>query len=89
MPHRSRSSRATLVACLLLPCVALACSDDPVAPAEPTPLDLLAMRMVSQVRQQLGVELPLGELFALGELAAVAAALNGVARSELTAILPV
>ncbi len=50
---------------------------------------LLAMRMVSQVRQQLGVELPLGELFALGELAAVAAALNGVARSELTAILPV
>ncbi|MEX5601266.1 syringopeptin non-ribosomal peptide synthetase SypA [Pseudomonas syringae] len=50
---------------------------------------LLAMRMVSQVRQQLGVELPLGELFALGELAAVAAALSSVARSELTAILPV
>ncbi|KZL38968.1 hypothetical protein VT47_12565, partial [Pseudomonas syringae pv. syringae] len=50
---------------------------------------LLAMRMVSQVRLQLGVELPLGELFARGELAAVAAALGGVARSELTAILPV
>ncbi|WP_122581579.1 non-ribosomal peptide synthetase, partial [Pseudomonas viridiflava] len=50
---------------------------------------LLAMRMVSQVRQQLGVELPLGELFALGELAAVAAALSGVARSELPSILPV
>nr|UXB94800.1 non ribosomal peptide synthetase [Pseudomonas syringae] len=50
---------------------------------------LLAMRMVSQVRQQLGVELPLGELFALGELAAVAAALCGVARSELPSILPV
>ncbi|WP_122859110.1 non-ribosomal peptide synthetase, partial [Pseudomonas viridiflava] len=43
----------------------------------------------SQVRQQLGVELPLGELFALGELAAVAAALSGVARSELPSILPV
>ncbi|WP_354676164.1 amino acid adenylation domain-containing protein [Pseudomonas syringae] len=50
---------------------------------------LLAMRMVSQVRQQLGVELPLGELFALGELAAVAAALCDVARSELPSILPV
>ncbi|MBI6587684.1 syringopeptin non-ribosomal peptide synthetase SypA, partial [Pseudomonas syringae] len=50
---------------------------------------LLAMRMVSQVRLQLGVELPLGELFARAELAAVAAALGGVARSELTAILPV
>ncbi|WP_122860819.1 non-ribosomal peptide synthetase, partial [Pseudomonas viridiflava] len=50
---------------------------------------LLAMRMVSQVRQQLGVEMPLGELFALGELAAVAAALSGVARSELPSILPV
>ncbi|ORC58268.1 non-ribosomal peptide synthetase, partial [Pseudomonas floridensis] len=50
---------------------------------------LLAMRMVSQVRQQLGVELPLGELFALGELAAVAAALCDVARSELPSILQV
>ncbi|MFJ4145880.1 amino acid adenylation domain-containing protein, partial [Pseudomonas sp. NPDC089734] len=43
---------------------------------------LLAMRMVSQVRQQLGVELPLGELFALGELAAVAAAVAGIERTE-------
>nr|UXB94867.1 non ribosomal peptide synthetase [Pseudomonas syringae] len=50
---------------------------------------LLAMRMVSQVRQQLGMELPLGELFALGELAAVAAALAGAGRSELSLILPV
>ncbi|SDX46163.1 arthrofactin-type cyclic lipopeptide synthetase C [Pseudomonas syringae] len=49
---------------------------------------LLAMRMVSQVRQQLGMELPLGELFALGELAAVAAALAGAGRSELSLILP-
>ncbi|RMQ40246.1 Non-ribosomal peptide synthetase SyfB, partial [Pseudomonas cichorii] len=50
---------------------------------------LLAMRMVSQVRQQLGVELPLGELFALGELAAVAAAVAGIERSEQAQIQPV
>ncbi|SOS20803.1 non-ribosomal peptide synthetase [Pseudomonas cerasi] len=49
---------------------------------------LLAMRMVSQVRQQMGMELPLGELFALGELAAVASALAGTGRSELSLILP-
>ncbi|MBX8615752.1 amino acid adenylation domain-containing protein [Pseudomonas cichorii] len=49
---------------------------------------LLAMRMVSQVRQQLGVELPLGELFALGELAAVAAAVSGIERTEQAQILP-
>ncbi|WP_370683506.1 amino acid adenylation domain-containing protein [Pseudomonas syringae pv. atrofaciens] len=49
---------------------------------------LLAMRMVSQVRQQVGMELPLGELFALGELAAVASALAGAGRSELSLILP-
>ncbi|WP_057407755.1 non-ribosomal peptide synthetase [Pseudomonas amygdali] len=49
---------------------------------------LLAMRMVSQVRQQMGMELPLGELFALGELAAVASALAGAGRSELSLILP-
>ncbi|KPW24811.1 Amino acid adenylation, partial [Pseudomonas syringae pv. aceris] len=49
---------------------------------------LLAMRMVSQVRQQMGMELPLGELFALGELAAVASALAGAGRSELSMILP-
>ncbi|WP_122386926.1 non-ribosomal peptide synthetase [Pseudomonas syringae group genomosp. 7] len=49
---------------------------------------LLAMRMVSQVRQQMSMELPLGELFALGELAAVASALAGAGRSELSLILP-
>ncbi|WP_277961739.1 non-ribosomal peptide synthetase [Pseudomonas sp. RIT-To-2] len=49
---------------------------------------LLAMRMVSQLRQQLGVELPLGELFALGELAAVAQALAGAGRSLLPDIVP-
>ncbi|KPY17506.1 Amino acid adenylation [Pseudomonas savastanoi pv. phaseolicola] len=49
---------------------------------------LLAMRMVSQLRQQMGMELPLGELFALGELAAVASALAGAGRSELSLILP-
>ncbi|HKS14132.1 MAG TPA: amino acid adenylation domain-containing protein [Pseudomonas sp.] len=49
---------------------------------------LLAMRMVSQVREQLGVELPLGELFALGELAAVAGALEQAGRSDLPGIVP-
>ena len=39
---------------------------------------LSAMRMVSQVRQRLGLELPLAELFALGELARVADVLGGL-----------
>ncbi|AMS12796.1 non-ribosomal peptide synthetase [Pseudomonas chlororaphis] len=50
---------------------------------------LLAMRMVSQVRQRLGVELTLGELFANAELAAVARVLAGAGRSTLPQILPV
>nr|WP_218170644.1 non-ribosomal peptide synthetase [Pseudomonas gingeri] len=50
---------------------------------------LLAMRMVSQVRQRLGVELALGELFANGELLAVAAAVARAGRSHLPPILAV
>ncbi|MGO0633783.1 amino acid adenylation domain-containing protein [Pseudomonas sp. SAR267] len=50
---------------------------------------LLAMRMVSQVRLRLGVELTLAELFANAELAAVAAVLAGAGRSTLPAIVPV
>ncbi|MFJ4348946.1 amino acid adenylation domain-containing protein [Pseudomonas sp. NPDC089401] len=50
---------------------------------------LLAMRMVSQVRLRLGVELTLAELFANAELAAVAEVLAGAGRSALPAILPV
>ncbi|MDU9403114.1 amino acid adenylation domain-containing protein [Pseudomonas sp. zfem004] len=50
---------------------------------------LLAMRMVSQVRLRLGVELTLAELFANAELAAVAAVLANAGRSELPAIVPV
>ncbi|WP_085679522.1 MULTISPECIES: non-ribosomal peptide synthetase [unclassified Pseudomonas] len=50
---------------------------------------LLAMRMVSQVRLRLGVELPLAELFANAELAAVAQVLAGAGRSELPVIVPV
>ncbi|TFY88194.1 non-ribosomal peptide synthetase [Pseudomonas nabeulensis] len=49
---------------------------------------LLAMRMVSQVRQRLGVELQLGELFANAELTAVADVLAKAGRSELPDILP-
>ena len=49
---------------------------------------LLAMRMVSQVRQRLGVELVLGDLFANAELAAVAEVLATSARSTLPDILP-
>ncbi|MDD1013909.1 non-ribosomal peptide synthetase [Pseudomonas rubra] len=48
---------------------------------------LLAMRMVSQVRLRLGVELPLTDLFANDELAAVATALGNAGRSELPPIL--
>ncbi|MCY7264062.1 non-ribosomal peptide synthetase [Pseudomonas protegens] len=49
---------------------------------------LLAMRMVSQVRQRLGVELALGELFANAELCAVAAVLDRAGRSQLPEIFP-
>nr|WP_283099539.1 non-ribosomal peptide synthetase [Pseudomonas sp. MWU15-20650] len=49
---------------------------------------LLAMRMVSQVRQRLGMELALGDLFANAELAAVAAVLAQAGRSTLPDILP-
>ncbi|MEO8490631.1 amino acid adenylation domain-containing protein [Pseudomonas sp.] len=49
---------------------------------------LLAMRMVSQVRQRLGVELSLGDLFANAELAAVADVLAQAGRSTLPNILP-
>ena len=48
---------------------------------------LLAMRMVSQVRQRLGVELALGDLFANAELAAVAEVLAQAGRSTLPDIL--
>nr|WP_304622151.1 non-ribosomal peptide synthetase [Pantoea sp. Tr-811] len=50
---------------------------------------LLAMRMVSQVRVRLGVELALAELFANAELAAVAEVLAGAGRSALPAIVAV
>jgi len=49
---------------------------------------LLAMRMVSQIRQRLGVELLLSDLFANAELAAVAAVLAQAGRSTLPDILP-
>ncbi|MDR2305913.1 MAG: amino acid adenylation domain-containing protein [Paucimonas sp.] len=48
---------------------------------------LLAMRMVSQVRLRLGVELALAELFANAELSAVAQVLAGAGRSALPAIV--
>ncbi|WP_460415191.1 amino acid adenylation domain-containing protein [Pseudomonas sp. microsymbiont 2] len=50
---------------------------------------LLAMRMVSQVRLRLGVELTLAELFANAELAVLAQVLAGAGRSALPAIVPV
>ncbi|MFK3815874.1 amino acid adenylation domain-containing protein [Pseudomonas sp. NPDC089407] len=50
---------------------------------------LLAMRMVSQVRLRLGVELSLAELFANPQLAAVAEVLATAGRSTLPEILPV
>nr|AFH75330.1 nonribosomal peptide synthetase [Pseudomonas sessilinigenes] len=49
---------------------------------------LLAMRMVSLVRQRLGLELALGELFANAELQAVAAVLERSGRSQLPEIFP-
>ncbi|WP_054912993.1 non-ribosomal peptide synthetase [Pseudomonas sp. NBRC 111127] len=50
---------------------------------------LLAMRMVSQVRVRLGVELSLAELFANPQLAAVAQVLAGAVGTALPAIVPV
>ncbi|WP_248750467.1 non-ribosomal peptide synthase/polyketide synthase [Pseudomonas sp. MWU15-20650] len=50
---------------------------------------LLAMRLISQVRQRLGVELSLAELFAQPQLAALAQVLAQAARSTLPAILAV
>ncbi|MBI6899748.1 amino acid adenylation domain-containing protein [Pseudomonas putida] len=50
---------------------------------------LLAMRMVSQVRLRLGVELTLAELFANPELAAVAQVLASAGHSALPAIVAV
>ncbi|RON67089.1 non-ribosomal peptide synthetase [Pseudomonas fluorescens] len=50
---------------------------------------LLAMRMVAQVRQQLGLELALADLFANPELAAVARCLCAADVSSRTQILPV
>jgi len=50
---------------------------------------LLAMRMVSQVRQRLGVELALSDLFANAELAAVASVLNEAGRCAQPQIVPV
>ncbi|WP_395608028.1 amino acid adenylation domain-containing protein [Pseudomonas sp. B22129] len=49
---------------------------------------LLAMRMVSQVRQRLGVELSLGDLFANPVLAEVAQVLAQAGRSTVPDILP-
>ncbi|MBA2672674.1 non-ribosomal peptide synthetase, partial [Ramlibacter sp.] len=49
---------------------------------------LLAMRLLSRLRSDLGVELPLGELFEHPQLDAQAAALGAVQRSALPAIQP-
>ena len=50
---------------------------------------LLAVRVASRVQQQLGIDLELGEIFDKPELAALAAALQRAARSELPAIAAV
>ncbi|UZE26281.1 amino acid adenylation domain-containing protein [Pseudomonas sp. B21-056] len=50
---------------------------------------LLAMRLISQVRQRLGVELTLGDLFAHSQLSALALVVSGAARSTLPSIVPV
>ncbi|MES2939619.1 MAG: non-ribosomal peptide synthase/polyketide synthase [Pseudomonadota bacterium] len=47
---------------------------------------LLAVRLVSRLRQELGIELPLAQLFANPQLKALAAAIHGAARSELPSI---
>ncbi|GAB7531348.1 hypothetical protein PS3A_37600 [Pseudomonas sp. 3A(2025)] len=49
---------------------------------------LLAMRLASQVRQRLGVELSLSELFAQAQLSAVAVSLSRAGHSSLPAIVP-
>jgi arthrofactin-type cyclic lipopeptide synthetase C len=49
---------------------------------------LLAMRMVSLIRQRLGVELALSDLFADAQLSAVAEVLNRAGRSALPDIVP-
>ncbi|QXI14254.1 non-ribosomal peptide synthase/polyketide synthase [Pseudomonas zeae] len=49
---------------------------------------LLAMRMVSLIRQRLGIELALSDLFADAQLSAIAAVLNRAGRSALPEILP-
>ncbi|MCF5387640.1 hypothetical protein GIW05_30490, partial [Pseudomonas syringae] len=50
---------------------------------------LLAMRLISQVRHQLGVELGLAALFAHPELSALAVAIAQAGRSKLPDIVPV
>ncbi|UVL81789.1 amino acid adenylation domain-containing protein [Pseudomonas sp. B21-028] len=50
---------------------------------------LLAMRLISQVRQRLGVELTLGDLFAHSQLSELALVVSGAARSTLPSIVPV
>ncbi|NWD75281.1 amino acid adenylation domain-containing protein, partial [Pseudomonas gingeri] len=50
---------------------------------------LLAMRLISKIRQQLGVELGLAELFAHPELTALAQAIAQAGRSTLPEIVPV
>ena len=50
---------------------------------------LLAVQVVSRVRQALGVEVPLGELFARPTLADFAHAVEAAARAELPPIRPV
>jgi amino acid adenylation domain-containing protein len=50
---------------------------------------LLAVRLISQVRQRLGVELAVGELFAHPQLSALAQAVSLAGRSTLPRIVPV
>ncbi|MES2939620.1 MAG: non-ribosomal peptide synthase/polyketide synthase, partial [Pseudomonadota bacterium] len=50
---------------------------------------LLAVRMASRLRAELGVEVPLGALFAHPRLQALAAAVGVAQRSELPAVTPV
>ncbi|WP_010446092.1 phosphopantetheine-binding protein, partial [Pseudomonas asplenii] len=50
---------------------------------------LLAMRLISQVRQRLGVELNLADIFAQPELAALARILAEATGSQQPSIVPV
>ncbi|MBA2674790.1 non-ribosomal peptide synthetase, partial [Ramlibacter sp.] len=50
---------------------------------------LLAVRMASRLRAELGVEVPLGTVFAHPRLQALAAAVGNAQRSELPAVVPV